>query len=71
LAAIFHESLPFLTDLITDVFGNYIVQSLIQYGTEEMIAAICDQILGKMVHLTRNKYGCRVIQKAFDFTDSI
>ena len=34
-----------------------------------MQAAISDQILGNMVKLTKNKYGCRVIQKAFEFSE--
>jgi hypothetical protein len=30
---------------------------------------MADQILGNMYKLTKSKYGCRVIQKLFEFTE--
>jgi len=63
--------LPHLSTLITDVFGNYVVQKLIEFGSEQIRATIADQIMGQMLPLTKNKYGCRVIQKSIEFTDTI
>ena len=67
---VFHEVIPHLHPLINDVFGNYVIQKLLEFGSVQMRATIADQILGYMLKLTKNKYGCRVIQKAFEFTDA-
>jgi pumilio RNA-binding family len=58
---VFHEVIPHLHSLITDVFGNYVIQKLLEFGSAQMRATIADQILGYMLKLTKNKYGCRVI----------
>lgn len=58
---VFNEVIEKLDSLINDVFGNYVVQKLIEFGSEQMRETICNQILGNMVNLTKNKYGCRVI----------
>mmetsp|Transcript_34568 Transcript_34568/g.60797 ORF Transcript_34568/g.60797 Transcript_34568/m.60797 type:complete len:316 (-) Transcript_34568:1007-1954(-) len=54
------------TELYNDVYGNFILQKLLEYGTDDM-----KEIIGKRLHsdtasLSRMVYGCRVIQKAFD-----
>lgn len=68
---VFKEVIPRCYELIEDVFGNYVVQKLLEFGSEAMRASIADQILGHMLRLTKNKYGCRVIQKSFEFTETI
>lgn len=32
---VFHEALPCLHMLINDVFGNYVVQKLVEFGSDE------------------------------------
>ena len=62
---VYIEVLPHSHELINDVFGNYVVQKLIEFGSVQQKTTIVDQILGHMLKLTKSKYGCRVIQKAF------
>ena len=58
---VFNECLPHLHSLITDVFGNYVIQKILEFGSDQMRTIVADQILGNMLDFTKNKYGCRVI----------
>ena len=53
-------------NLITDVFGNYVIQKTIELGTPKMIDGIFDAIKGRVVIISLNTYGCRVIQKILE-----
>mmetsp|Transcript_26745 Transcript_26745/g.49188 ORF Transcript_26745/g.49188 Transcript_26745/m.49188 type:complete len:553 (-) Transcript_26745:957-2615(-) len=60
------EAMLGIEELYNDVYGNFILQKLLEYGTDDM-----KEIIGKRLHsdtasLSRMVYGCRVIQKAFD-----
>ncbi len=61
---IFAEILPEANQLMTDVFGNYVVQKLFEHGTDEQRAILAEQLLGNVLKLTKSMYGCRVVQKA-------
>ena len=58
---IFSEILPEANSLMTDVFGNYVVQKLFEYGTTKQRATLAEQLLGNVFKLTKNMYGCRVV----------
>ena len=66
---VFAECLPHLQQLIVDVFANYVIQKLLRHGRSVNKAVIVDQIHGNMIKLTKNKYGCRVVQIAFEFAE--
>jgi pumilio RNA-binding family len=51
---------------MNDVFGNYVVQKLFEYGTDQQRATLADQLLGNVLKLTKSMYGCRVVQKALE-----
>jgi hypothetical protein len=55
--------------LRNDVFGNYVVQKLLDFGTSKMKADIRDTLEGEMVELSLQMYGCRVVQKALEALD--
>ncbi|GKZ01175.1 hypothetical protein MPSEU_001068900 [Mayamaea pseudoterrestris] len=61
-----HEVLPAIRRLRDDVFGNYVIQKLLDFGTTDTKAAIRDTLKGEMVQLSFQMYGCRVVQKAFE-----
>ncbi|KAF7304924.1 Kinesin heavy chain [Mycena kentingensis (nom. inval.)] len=64
---IFDEIVPENTlNLIQDVFGNYVIQKLLEQGTPSQKAAIASGMEGHIIHLSSNVYGCRVVQKAFE-----
>lgn len=46
---------------MNDVFGNYVVQKLFEYGTDLQRATLAEQLLGNVLKLTKSMYGCRVV----------
>jgi pumilio RNA-binding family len=58
---IFTEILPQANSLMNDVFGNYVVQKLFEYGTDPQRTILADQLLGTVLKLTKSMYGCRVV----------
>ncbi|CAA0821474.1 Pumilio homolog 5, partial [Striga hermonthica] len=65
-ASVFKEVVPHASKLITDVFGNYVVQKLFEHGNSEERMNLADQLKGQILPLSLQMYGCRVIQKALD-----
>jgi pumilio RNA-binding family len=63
---IFSEILPQANSLMNDVFGNYVVQKLFEYGSDLQRATLAEQLLGNVYKLTKSMYGCRVVQKALE-----
>ncbi|CAL1704429.1 unnamed protein product [Somion occarium] len=64
---VFDEIVPAHTArLIQDVFGNYVIQKLFEFGTldqqAQLVAAMENNILALSLHV----YGCRVVQKAVE-----
>ncbi|XP_057476544.1 pumilio homolog 2-like isoform X2 [Actinidia eriantha] len=57
---VFHEIMPQALSLMTDVFGNYVIQK---------IRELADQLTGHVLTLSLQMYGCRVIQKAIEVVD--
>eukprot|EP01006_Ploeotia_vitrea_P035211 TRINITY_DN65846_c5_g1_i1.p1 TRINITY_DN65846_c5_g1~~TRINITY_DN65846_c5_g1_i1.p1 ORF type:complete len:700 (+),score=99.20 TRINITY_DN65846_c5_g1_i1:38-2137(+) len=52
--------------LMTDVFGNYVIQKLFEHGLPAHRAALAEVLRTHVLHLTLQTYGCRVIQKALE-----
>lgn len=51
------EVLPEVHHLRNDVFGNYVVQKLLEFGTPEMRADLRDTLTGEMLALSLQMYG--------------
>lgn len=49
-----------------DVFGNYVIQKLLDHGSEEHRRTIVRKINGNILNLSLQMYGCRVVQKAIE-----
>ncbi|XP_065848699.1 pumilio homolog 6, chloroplastic [Euphorbia lathyris] len=64
--SVFKEVLPFARKLMTDVFGNYVLQKFFEYGTPEQRKELANQLTGQILPLSLQMYGCRVIQKALE-----
>ncbi|TFL07634.1 armadillo-type protein [Pterulicium gracile] len=65
--AIFDEILPGnALQLIQDVFGNYVIQKLFEYGAPAHKVALAQAMEGHLLDLSLQMYGCRVVQKAFE-----
>jgi hypothetical protein len=62
----FTELEPQALGLMTDVFGNYVIQKLFEFGTEEQKTTLCNLLRGKVVNMSMQMYGCRTVQKAIE-----
>lgn len=60
------EILPSLCTLRNDVFGNYVIQKLLEYGTESIKRSLYATFQNEMIGMSLQMYGCRVVQKAFE-----
>uniref|UniRef100_A0A0E0JU83 PUM-HD domain-containing protein n=1 Tax=Oryza punctata TaxID=4537 RepID=A0A0E0JU83_ORYPU len=91
---VFAEIMPQALTLMTDVFGNYVVQKVrvtfffvstkaivilpadhiplnqfFEHGSTAQIKELADQLIGRVLALSLQMYGCRVIQKAIEVVD--
>ena len=67
---VFDEVLPVAGPLMTDVFGNYVLQKMFEYGTPDQCESLAALLTGQAVHLAMQMYGCRVAQKALEYVET-
>uniref|UniRef100_A0A8C9W0I6 Pumilio RNA binding family member 2 n=1 Tax=Scleropages formosus TaxID=113540 RepID=A0A8C9W0I6_SCLFO len=67
---VFTEILQAAYQLMTDVFGNYVIQKFFEFGNVEQKLALATRIRGHVLPLALQMYGCRVIQKALESISS-
>ncbi|KAL8572583.1 hypothetical protein ACOMHN_017217 [Nucella lapillus] len=65
-AMVFTEILNSAYSLMTDVFGNYVIQKFFEYGTPDQKQTLAQRVRGHVLPLALQMYGCRVIQKALE-----
>jgi len=66
---VFDEIIEHCRDLMTDVFGNYVIQKFFEHGTSRHHSELANRIQGNVLNLSLQMYGCRVIQKALEVID--
>lgn len=68
---VFDEAVNDIEEIWDDVYGNYILQGLLELGTDDMRDWIGKRIVGSgdAVTLSTKVYGCRLVQKALDTLD--
>jgi Pumilio-family RNA binding repeat len=54
--------------LITNRFGNFLVQRCLEFGNPAQVNILKAYITGKVVALSKDPFGCHVVQRAFDTT---
>ncbi|KAL4253133.1 hypothetical protein ABKN59_004100 [Abortiporus biennis] len=65
---VFDEIVPHHSlQLVQDVFGNYVIQKLFEYGTPAQKSQLAGTMKGHILALSLQMYGCRVVQKAVEF----
>ena len=67
---VFDEILPVANPLMIDVFGNYVLQKLFEYGAPEQVESLALLVTGQAVDLAMQSYGCRVVQKAMEYSST-
>ena len=50
--------------LMRDVFGNYVVQKLLEHSTWQGKPKLAEKLKGQVLSLSMQMYGCRVVQTA-------
>ena len=63
---VFNEILTAAYSLMTDVFGNYVIQKFFEFGSQEQKQTLAQRLRGHVLPLALQMYGCRVIQKALE-----
>lgn len=66
-ARIFDEILPECHQLMVDVFGNYVIQKFFEHGDQTQKKILAHKMRGRVMMLTTQMYGCRVVQKVTPF----
>ncbi|KAK4688840.1 pumilio RNA-binding family, partial [Tremellales sp. Uapishka_1] len=64
---IFRETYGHFPELMTDPFGNYLCQKLLEYSSDDQRSAICDSVANDLVGISLNMHGTRAVQKMVDF----
>ncbi|KAJ3997910.1 ARM repeat-containing protein [Lentinula boryana] len=64
---IFRETFGHFADLMTDPFGNYLCQKLLEYSTDDQRNVICESVAQDLVNISLNMHGTRAVQKMIDF----
>ena len=55
------EALPVISMLRNDVFGNYVVQKLLDFGTPKMRLDLQETLQGEILQLSLQMYGYVII----------
>ena len=63
---VFGEILSSAYSLMTDVFGNYVIQKFFEFGSPDQKQTLAQRVRGQVLPLALQMYGCRVIQKALE-----
>ncbi|TDH65848.1 hypothetical protein CCR75_007201 [Bremia lactucae] len=64
----FNEIFPNSLLLMQDVFGNYVIQKFLEYGSLEQQQLLVELMTRNVLNLALQVYGCRVIQRALEVT---
>jgi uncharacterized membrane protein YgcG len=63
---IFGEILPEVVELMSDPFGNYLCQKLIEKCTPAQRLAVVRGVSGSLVQISKNMHGTRAVQKTIE-----
>ncbi|PWY98181.1 ARM repeat-containing protein [Testicularia cyperi] len=64
---IFAETFSHFSELMTDPFGNYLCQKMLEYCTDEQRNLIVESVAPELVAISLNMHGTRAVQKMIDF----
>ncbi|PGH18866.1 hypothetical protein AJ79_00279 [Helicocarpus griseus UAMH5409] len=64
---IFLETHLHVVELMTDPFGNYLCQKLLEYSNDEQRTALINNAAPQLVKIALNQHGTRALQKMIEF----
>jgi mRNA-binding protein PUF3 len=56
---------------MTDVFGNYVIQKFFEHGDQNQKKILANKMKGRVLDLSLQMYGCRVVQKVSPMVASV
>eukprot|EP01089_Gocevia_fonbrunei_P019667 TRINITY_DN703_c0_g2_i1.p1 TRINITY_DN703_c0_g2~~TRINITY_DN703_c0_g2_i1.p1 ORF type:complete len:676 (+),score=113.15 TRINITY_DN703_c0_g2_i1:55-2082(+) len=59
---IFNEVYPHFAELMTDPFGNYLCQKLLEHCQEEQRLLLIESVAADLVHISQDMHGTRAVQ---------
>ncbi|KAJ1980905.1 hypothetical protein H4R34_002286 [Dimargaris verticillata] len=63
---IYDEVFPHIHQLMTEPFGNYLCQKLLEYCTKDQRARIVEHVAPELVKISLNMHGTRAVQKMIE-----
>lgn len=66
LETIFTEVYDHITELMTDPFGNYLCQKLLEHCNDDQRLAIIQKVGSDLVEIAKNMHGTRAVQKLIE-----
>jgi hypothetical protein len=66
---VYEEVVSTVVGLIVDVFGNYVIQRLLETGSARHHRGLILAMKGSILPLSLQTYGCRVVQKALQYAN--
>jgi len=60
---VFDEVMASLKGLRTDIYGNYVVSHILEFGEPQDKIRIIDEILDDLIELSMHKFGSNVVEK--------
>jgi len=67
---IFDEVYHYITELMTDPFGNYLCQKLLEHCTDDQRLMIVERVAPDLVEISKNMHGTRAVQKMIECLSS-
>lgn len=64
--AIFNEVYPHFAELMTDPFGNYLCQKLLEHCGEKQRLMLIESVASDLVRISQNMHGTRAVQKMIE-----
>ncbi|PYI19269.1 putative RNA-binding protein [Aspergillus violaceofuscus CBS 115571] len=64
---IFEETHMHVVELMTDPFGNYLCQKLLEYSNDDQRTALINNAAHQLVKIALNQHGTRALQKMIEF----
>ncbi|KAL2852480.1 hypothetical protein BJY01DRAFT_232537 [Aspergillus pseudoustus] len=64
---IFDETHLHVVELMTDPFGNYLCQKLLEYSNDDQRTALINSAAHQLVKIALNQHGTRALQKMIEF----
>jgi hypothetical protein len=63
---IFNEVYPHFAELMTDPFGNYLCQKLLEHCQEKQRLLLIESVANDLVRISQNMHGTRAVQKMIE-----